>query len=245
MTSTDLTSSSSHNDTALASLVQFEFCRDHLVLPLERGQSAAGKPIIRCLSARPEDGQALDNLAMFLGAPLELITTEEIPLRQQIGQVYQRQMAASNALSQAGAAQIHTDLPDVALELAKLNDRDLLATGDKEPVAKLVDALLFDALEKNASDVHVHPYAERLQVRYRKTPLPLISAPTSTRIKFSIRYYYRRRGIAHAARCGYNRRRECSDAPEPPVAAAGSARRALRTDVCHVRAGDTRRVYLG
>jgi general secretion pathway protein E len=59
---------------------------------------------------------------------------------------------------------------DVASELQRLSDRDLLASGDKAPAARLVDALLFDALSRKASDLHVHPYPPpnpKLVIRYR------------------------------------------------------------------------------
>jgi type II secretory ATPase GspE/PulE/Tfp pilus assembly ATPase PilB-like protein len=39
--------------------------------------------------------------------------------------------------------------------------------GDKAPVAKLVDVLLFDALTEQASDIHVPPYPDKLIIRYR------------------------------------------------------------------------------
>jgi general secretion pathway protein E len=58
-------------------------------------------------------------------------------------------------------------------ELNRAADRDLLASGDKAPIARLVDLLLFDALSRKASDLHVHPYPAfeskkgRLVIRYR------------------------------------------------------------------------------
>jgi len=46
-------------------------------------------------------------------------------------------------------------------------DRDLLNTQGKGKVIKLVDALLFEALGRSASDLHVQPLADRTLVRYR------------------------------------------------------------------------------
>ena len=47
------------------------------------------------------------------------------------------------------------------------SDRDLLSTQGKGRVVKLVDALLFDALNRRASDVHIQPLDDRTLVRYR------------------------------------------------------------------------------
>jgi len=144
----------------------FEFSREHLLLPLNPDR-ASGDPM-RCLSAGVHADAALDNLSLFLDAPLELIPTPEPELRDAITRTYQEQMAHSDALRQSSPS--NTPEPDrltVQEALHSLTDRDLLASGDKAPVAKLVDALLFDALTKQASDLHVHPYPDKLIIRYR------------------------------------------------------------------------------
>ncbi|HUO10458.1 MAG TPA: hypothetical protein VM008_19290 [Phycisphaerae bacterium] len=135
----------------------FEFSREHLLLPLN-SDGGSGIPV-RCLTAGVHTDAALDNLSLFLDAPLELIPTPEAELRDAITRTYQEQMAHSDALRQTSPS--NTPEPDrltVQEALHSLTDRDLLASGDKAPVAKLVDALLFDALTKQASDLHVHPY---------------------------------------------------------------------------------------
>ena len=44
---------------------------------------------------------------------------------------------------------------------------DLLDVVNKPPVIRLVNSILFRALKMRASDVHVHPYENKLQIRYR------------------------------------------------------------------------------
>jgi hypothetical protein len=46
-------------------------------------------------------------------------------------------------------------------------DRDLLELEGKGPVVRLVDLLIFGALRRAASDIHVQPLADRVLVRYR------------------------------------------------------------------------------
>lgn len=46
-------------------------------------------------------------------------------------------------------------------------DRDLLSTEGKGPVIRLVDAMIFEALGRGASDIHVQPLTDRTLVRYR------------------------------------------------------------------------------
>lgn len=56
---------------------------------------------------------------------------------------------------------------DAIRQTATASDRDLLTLDGKGPVIRLVDAILFEALSRNASDIHVQPLADRTLVRYR------------------------------------------------------------------------------
>lgn len=55
---------------------------------------------------------------------------------------------------------------DIEAALASA-DRDLLATSGKGPVVRFVDGVLFEALGRRASDVHIQPLTDRTLVRYR------------------------------------------------------------------------------
>jgi len=44
---------------------------------------------------------------------------------------------------------------------------DVLDVANKAPIIKLVNTILFQALKMRASDVHFHPYVDRMQVRIR------------------------------------------------------------------------------
>jgi len=52
-------------------------------------------------------------------------------------------------------------------EVLREADQDLLRIQGKSRVVKLVDALLFDAVVRNASDIHVQPTDDETLVRYR------------------------------------------------------------------------------
>jgi general secretion pathway protein E len=62
-----------------------------------------------------------------------------------------------------GSVDVEADLA-VAVREA---ERDLLSTHGKAPAVRLVDLILFEAVLKGASDVHVQPSRERTLVRYR------------------------------------------------------------------------------
>ncbi|MCA9278125.1 MAG: type II/IV secretion system protein [Phycisphaeraceae bacterium] len=68
---------------------------------------------------------------------------------------------------------------------------DLLALARQTPVIRLVNMILFEALRRRASDVHIHPHENKLEIRYRVDGMlveafspPLSLAPAiSSRLK--------------------------------------------------------------
>jgi general secretion pathway protein E len=156
------------NDTSAlecARDISFEFAQEHLLLALERRGHGAQREVF-CVTAKPWRWQAISNLSMFLGCPVRLQISDPARLALEIGRVYQRRKAEMDPVESVQPI-ISATAPRLEVELERWKDRDLLASAGKEPVARLVDAMLFDATERRASDVHIHPHADRLIVRYR------------------------------------------------------------------------------
>ena len=60
------------------------------------------------------------------------------------------------------------DQTDVLREVQEaLHNEDLLDVASRAPVIKLVNLILFEAVKRRASDVHVQPFEDRLAVRFR------------------------------------------------------------------------------
>jgi len=141
---------------AFLRLIPRDFARQHLVL-----STGSREGVERLLVSDRSNPAAVFNVGVRLGTP---ISTEVLPdeeLARRIDEAYGafHQDAPEGPASEAINA-------DVA-RLLQLADRDLLSTEGKGPVVKLVDALLFEALARGASDVHVQPLADRTLVRYR------------------------------------------------------------------------------
>ena len=58
-----------------------------------------------------------------------------------------------------------TDLFEVAQQLPEPSD--LLESEDEAPIIRLINAVLTEAVKKNASDIHIEPYETRLVLRFR------------------------------------------------------------------------------
>jgi general secretion pathway protein E len=141
----------------LSGLLTSEYLEQYAVLPLQR----AGAVTLVATWLDAVDEQTLDDLALLLGAPVELVRAREAELRAAIRRVYGTDASTARDLI-AGIA------PEVRLG----GDReipmdDLVSLANEAPVVKLVNFLLLEALESRASDVHLEGYADTLRVRYR------------------------------------------------------------------------------
>ena len=142
--------------------VPFDFARRHLVLGVGSG-SLPGCLLISEDSSRA----AVWNAGVLIGAqpPTETVDAEQLARRIDAAYASVRSAAEGSAGQEAddGAP----DDPDTIDALLDRADRDLLSTEGKGPIVKLVDAILFEALGRAASDVHIHPLDDRTLVRYR------------------------------------------------------------------------------
>jgi general secretion pathway protein E len=167
----DLSAAGSPTDRFLRCIPR-EFARRHLVL--SAGESDGVESLLVAASTPP---WIAGNVALALSCEVRTyeIDGEEIALR--IDRAYDhaeskhaggqtnggetRDTAATDAL--LGESRAEADAARVLKDL----DRDLLRIDGKGPVIRLVDAVLFEALSRRASDVHVQPLADRTLVRYR------------------------------------------------------------------------------
>jgi general secretion pathway protein E len=144
-----------------------DFARRHLLLPQ---QTEAGPVLLR---ARDGDGCAAHNLLLWLGESWPAVDgADSSAVASAIDAAYESEAAArpSGASAGSGSAQDIEALPvgDASLEnLLRHAERDLLSTAGKAPLVRLVDALLFEAVSKGASDLHLQPLSDRIIVRHR------------------------------------------------------------------------------
>jgi general secretion pathway protein E len=111
-------------------------------------------------------------------APFNLFPMDEAAsmLRLEISRPLVPRMAITAALNKAYRHQ--ADAVDEAIEtiqeesiddLAGLvnETEDLLDVANKAPIIKLVNMVLFQALKMRTSDIHLQPFEDRLQIRFR------------------------------------------------------------------------------
>ena len=136
-------------------------------------------------TSRPMQPSVLSMLEDTLDAPISVVLVPRGAVASMINRGYEQRGDL--------VTEIVEDIPldQDAIEQAAGaigTSNDLLAQARQTPVIRLVNMILFEALRRGASDVHVHPMEERLAIRLRidgmlvdafSPPLSLASAISS------------------------------------------------------------------
>lgn len=138
----------------LVDRLSVDWVRAQVMLPVRReGRLFAA-------TADPSAATALDDLALVLGQDVTPLVAPRSVILQAIEACFFQRSGSSEAL-------LHQLAPSQdGGEPARLAD-DLLRASDAAPVTQLVNLMLLDAVKKRASDVHVEPFENRIQVRFR------------------------------------------------------------------------------
>lgn len=109
--------------------------------------------------ADPADIFAYDDLAKHLKKPLRLAIVRETDLLQTIDNVYRKTKEISTLAEELGE-----ELSENDFDLAQLAQTDNVA---EAPVVRLLQSLFEDAIQVNASDIHIEPDETVLRIRQR------------------------------------------------------------------------------
>ena len=147
-------------DQRLKECISAEFAFTNLVLPLERSGQ-----VLKVAVAKMPDLIFMDNLRKLTGFDITTVLSTEGELRRAIETYY-----GSSDLQEVVSS---SEVDDVTQDFVKEEGDhkiDLEATileAEKAPVVKLVDVLIRKALEDRASDIHIEPFHDKINIRYR------------------------------------------------------------------------------
>jgi type IV pilus assembly protein PilB len=122
--------------------------------------------VLTLAMADPLNIMALDDLRMLTSYDIEPVVAVASELSDAINKHYGGDAAAELYDSLVGDDS-GTDLEEIK-EKDEMEDVSSLASGSEdEPVIKLARLILFNALERDASDIHFEPFEKNIRVRYR------------------------------------------------------------------------------
>src|SRR5262245_40245603 len=141
-------------------LVPVAVATRHEVLPLKRDGAT-----LTLAMADPTNVSAIDDVAFITNLHVTPAVASRTAIRQAIDRNYRKNRLADMVAEITSAAELEASpdgeargVPD-ALELREASD--------DPPIVRLVSAILIDAIERRASDIHWEPYEHVFRLRLR------------------------------------------------------------------------------
>jgi general secretion pathway protein E len=143
-------------DLDLLAKVPLKFLRDNEVMPIMMD----GK--IYILTANPFNFQPLDELNMLLGGSVNYAVAPLSVIVNSINRYY----PLEGTERMMKELEEEEEVPkEVAFE--EIEEKDILGMATEAPIIKLVNNIFFQAVKRNASDIHIEPFEKEIRVRYR------------------------------------------------------------------------------
>jgi len=143
-------------DLGTLARVPMSFLRENIVMPI----TIDGQPFI--LTANPLNFQPIDDLNLLLGGGIRAAVATPKTILDGINKYYPLE----------GAKQMIEELEEEEeglgeVELGDIEERDIVAMAAEAPIIKLVNHILYQAVKREASDIHIEPFEKEVSVRYR------------------------------------------------------------------------------
>ena len=154
-------------DQTVLDLVPVEICRKYDLIPVNRTGA-----VLTVSMADPTNIRAMDEINFICGYQVEPVVASDFAIREAIDKYYgsahalELKQVMEQAMAEKAVAGEGSDVE--VLESAEELDLALLEKqAEDAPVVKLVNKVMYDALNQGASDIHIEPYEKEFRVRYR------------------------------------------------------------------------------
>lgn len=135
------------------------YAQHHYLIGLQR-DGIADEVIVAV--ANPLNSLIVDNVSRKLHKPVRMVVSSRAAITAAIDIAYEQK----NTVIEEVAEELDSQNLDQLVDEVATSD-DLLDVVNRPPVIRLVNDILFRALQMRASDIHIHPYETKIQVRYR------------------------------------------------------------------------------
>ncbi|MEN6615224.1 MAG: GspE/PulE family protein [Syntrophorhabdus sp.] len=148
------------DDDDLKLLIPKQFALRNVILPLSREDGA-----FTCIMFNPLDVMLIDDLRKITGCDVNPVVATKSDIIRAIEEFYdttsgprkfQHPMHAVNSI------ELKSPAADDSIGI-----EGIMARAKAAPVVKLVDLILWQAIDKRASDIHLEPFEDRISLRYR------------------------------------------------------------------------------
>ena len=151
-------------DLSLAETISADTAKNKKVIPVARAGS-----VLRVATPDPLDIDALDSLEVITNLEIEPVVCTEADYEQAFNSLYGLYRDMDNVMKSVDddISAVHDADDEDAAAAADQDVHALETEADQGPVIKLANSILAQAVNQQASDVHISPEKNRVQVRFR------------------------------------------------------------------------------
>ena len=158
----------------------------YLVLPFDRKG-----PVLKVAMADPSDIQIRERIRFTTGFKVQPFVALPFRIREKLIEVYGKaeEEFFSKLKTELEREKISPEVEGfetVSITSQVLSLDDLKSLASQAPIVKLVNALILEAIQKGASDIHIEPFEKELRVRYRVDGVLRVVSKYSPEIKDAV-----------------------------------------------------------
>ena len=142
-------------DESTLKTLPLKLLKNYKILPIEKNRD-----ILTIATSDPLNLLSTGELASITGHKIKLVLAPEKEILNNLDRLYKPESDS--------AEEVMREMEEgVSVFSREEKAEDLLDLANKAPVIKLVNLMIFQAIEKRASDIHVEPLPGKLRIRYR------------------------------------------------------------------------------
>ncbi|BBO80074.1 general secretion pathway protein GspE [Desulfosarcina ovata subsp. sediminis] len=147
----------------LANTIPLDMCQKHQLVPIKRSDH-----LLKIAMTDPMDIHALDSVEVHTNTEVEAVICTYQDLNLMISSLYGTYSGIGGVLDGMSEMQIESahDSDPVAMN-EDVEVRSLHDMAEEAPVIRLVNSILSQAVREGASDIHISPEKDYVQVRFR------------------------------------------------------------------------------
>jgi len=144
----------------LSKLVPEEYARRHMLIPISKHLNSLTVAFVD-----PLDLISIDNLRHMTGCEINPIIATKTDIQRAVTEFYGKEDLLKDAISDSYENEEFKI--EKASEKEDLSLDELIMRAEEAPIVKLVDLLLMQAIKDRVSDIHIEPFRNKINIRYR------------------------------------------------------------------------------
>ncbi|MHC5082693.1 MAG: type II secretion system ATPase GspE [Planctomycetota bacterium] len=135
------------------------YAQHHYIIGMQDSEEDG---VVKVITSNPLNATVVDNVSKMLHRPVEPALSTRAAITSAIDEAYEQKNTVIEEVAEELDSQNLDQLVDEVT-----SSEDLLDVVNRPPVIRLVNDILFRALQMRTSDIHIHPFETKIVVRYR------------------------------------------------------------------------------